>query len=123
MRRPSSRGALRALVGGLLEGEPLVLHGASTITEARAALSARHHDLVILDLMLPDGDGADLLDELAAARPPTRVIIFSARDTPLPDTAVILHRLVKAHHDGPELAALIHDQLQHWPPPPQDGSP
>jgi PAS domain S-box-containing protein len=106
---------LRRLLGGLLEGEPLTLHGAATLAEARAALSARHHELVILDLMLPDGDGADLLDELAAARPPTRVIIFSARDTPLPDSTVILRRLVKSHHDGPELAALIHDQLQSWP--------
>jgi PAS domain S-box-containing protein len=112
---------LRALIAGLLEGEPLVLHGTGTVAGARAALSARHHDLVILDLMLPDGDGADLLDELAAARPPTRVIIFSARDTALPDSAVILRRLVKSHHDGPELAALIHEQLQHWPPPPEDG--
>lgn len=112
---------LRALIAGLLEDEPLALHGAGTLAEGRAALSARHHDLVILDLMLPDGDGADLLDELAAARPPTRVIIFSARDTPLPDSEVILHRLVKSHHDGPELAALIHEQLQYWPPPPQHG--
>lgn len=112
---------LRALIGGLLEGERLALHGAGTLAEARAALSERHHDLVILDLILPDGDGADLLDELAAARPPTRVIIFSARDTPLPDSAVILRRLVKSHHDGPELAALIHEQLQYWPPPPGDG--
>ncbi|MGN6113135.1 MAG: ATP-binding protein, partial [Luteimonas sp.] len=113
---------LRALLGNLLADEPLALHGAGTVAEARAALSARHHDLVILDLILPDGDGADLLDELAAARPPTRVIIFSARDTPLPDSTVILRRLVKSHHDGPELAALIHDQLQCWPPAPaEDG--
>ena len=106
---------LRRLLGGLLEGEPLTLHGAATLAEARVALAERHHELVILDLMLPDGDGAELLDELAAARPPTRVIIFSARDTPLPDSTVILRRLVKSHHDGPELAALIHDQLQSWP--------
>jgi PAS domain S-box-containing protein len=106
---------LRRLLAGLLDGEALALHGAASLAEARAALSVRHHELVILDLMLPDGDGADLLDELAAARPPTRVIIFSARDTPLPDSTVILRRLVKAHHDGPDLAALIHDQLQSWP--------
>ena len=85
---------LRTMVAGLLAGEPLVLHGAGSLAEARAALSARHHELVILDLMLPDGDGAELIGELALARPPTRVIIFSARESALPESTVILRRLV-----------------------------
>jgi DNA-binding NarL/FixJ family response regulator len=70
---------------------------------------------VILDLMLPDGDGAELLGELASARPPTRVIIFSARDSALPESAVILRRLVKSQHGGTELASLVQAQLRHWP--------
>ena len=65
--------------------------------------------------MLPDGDGAELIGELALARPPTRVIIFSARESALPESTVILRRLVKSQHDGPELAALVQAQLQHWP--------
>jgi DNA-binding response OmpR family regulator len=108
---------LRAMVAGLLAHDPIALHGAGTLAEARAALAARHHGLVILDLMLPDGDGADLLGELAAARPPTRVIIFTARDSELPESTVILRRLVKSQHGGPELAALVHAQLRHWPRP------
>jgi PAS domain S-box-containing protein len=106
---------LRAMVAGLLAGESLVLHGAGSLAEARAALGARHHALVVLDLMLPDGDGSELLAELASARPPTRVIIFSARDSALPESAVILRRLVKSQHGGPELAALVHAHLRHWP--------
>jgi PAS domain S-box-containing protein len=106
---------LRAMVAGLLATERVALHGAGSLAEARAALAARHHALVILDLMLPDGDGAELLVELAATRPPTRVIIFSARDTPLPESTVILRRLVKSQHEGPELAALVQAQLHHWP--------
>jgi signal transduction histidine kinase/DNA-binding response OmpR family regulator len=106
---------LRAMVAGLLAGETLALHGAGTLSEARAALAARHHALVILDLMLPDGDGAELLGELASARPPTRVIIFSARDSALPESAVILRRLVKSQHGGTELASLVQAQLRHWP--------
>ena len=112
---------LRAMVAGLLANEPLVLHGAGSVAEARAALAVRHHALVILDLVLPDGDGAELLAELASARPPTRVIIFSAHDTPVPESAVILRRLVKSQHGGPELAALVHAQLRHWPRPNDNG--
>ena len=111
---------LRALLAGLLEAEPLSLHGAGSLAEARAALAARHHELVVLDLMLPDGDGSELLPALAAARPPTRVIIFSARDKSLPESETILGSLVKSRHDGPQLADLIHSQLAHWPPPQGD---
>ena len=106
---------LRTLVAGLLAGEPLDLHGAGTLAEARAALAVRRHDLVILDLMLPDGDGAMLLDELAAARPAPRVIIFSARDTELPESSVVMQRLVKSRQGAPELASLIREHLRRWP--------
>lgn len=108
---------LRTLVAGLLAPERLDLHGAGSLAEARAALAVRRHDLVILDLMLPDGDGAMLLDELSAARPSPRVIIFSARDTDLPESTVVMQRLVKSRQGAPELAALIREQLNHWPRP------
>jgi DNA-binding response OmpR family regulator len=111
---------LRAMVAELLAGEPVALHGAGSLAEARAALAARHHELVILDLMLPDGDGADLLAEIASARPPVRVIIFSARDSALPESTVIQRRLVKSQHGGAELAALVHEQLRTWPRPAED---
>ena len=39
---------------------------ASTIAEARAALEEHEPDIVLLDLMLPDGDGRDLARELHA---------------------------------------------------------
>ncbi len=35
--------------------------------------------LVILDLILPDGNGLDLCRELKAARPPVRVLVLTAR--------------------------------------------
>jgi PAS domain S-box-containing protein len=111
---------LRTLVAHLLEDEALQLHGAGSLAEARRELAARHHDLVILDLMLPDGDGSELLAELAAASPPTLAIIFSALDTdavvPGADSGLVLRRLVKSRHSGATLAAVIGDYLRNWPP-------
>ncbi|TYT27582.1 response regulator [Luteimonas viscosa] len=113
---------LRTLVAHLLEDEALRLHGAGSLAEARRELAARHHDLVILDLMLPDGDGSELLAELAAASPPTLAIIFSALDTdavvPGADSGLVLRRLVKSRHSGATLAAVIGDYLRNWPPRP-----
>ena len=109
---------LRTLVAGLLQGEPLDLHGAGTLAEARAALAVRRHDLVILDLMLPDGDGARLIDELATVRPAPRVIIFSARDTEVPESTIVLRHLVKSRQGAPELATVIREQLRGWPKDP-----
>ena len=110
---------LRTLVATLLAPEPLALHAAGTLAEARAAMAQRHHDLVILDLMLPDGDGSELLAELAAASPPTLVIIFSALDadgtTSAADSGIVLRRLVKSRHSGAMLAEVIGDYLRTWP--------
>lgn len=47
---------------------------------ARDALAAAHHDLVLLDLMLPDGLGIPFLKSLRAAGEATPVIILTALD-------------------------------------------
>ena len=49
---------------GLLTGLNLAgfsVEGASTLDEARAALTAGSFSAVVLDIMLPDGSGIDLL--------------------------------------------------------------
>ncbi|HUD25718.1 MAG TPA: response regulator [Burkholderiaceae bacterium] len=52
----------------------------STITEARIALSAGSFDLLVLDVLLPDGDGVDFLREIRgiAATAATRVMLLSS---------------------------------------------
>jgi DNA-binding response OmpR family regulator len=53
-----------------------------TIARAREELARRSPDLVLLDLMLPDGDGRDLARELRAASD-VPIVILTARGTEL----------------------------------------
>jgi PAS domain S-box-containing protein len=112
---------LHALLASLLARKNVRLHMATSLAEAREALSARHHDLVVLDLVLPDGDGADLLPELARCSPPTPVIIFSAVDITTSTAHSALRRLIKSRCDTRELARII-DQYLHQRPSPQERS-
>lgn len=54
---------------------------ADGLAEAREAIERKRPDLIVLDLELRDGDGADLLDELNATAAPPPVIVFTAQDT------------------------------------------
>ncbi|HEV8247611.1 MAG TPA: response regulator, partial [Polyangiaceae bacterium] len=51
---------------------------ATTIAEAEAQVAEA--DLVVLDLMLPDGSGFDLIDRLRKLDRPKPVIVLSSRD-------------------------------------------
>ncbi|AGA88769.1 CHASE3 domain-containing protein [Stutzerimonas stutzeri] len=107
---------LRVLLAKQIASLDVELAGAATLHEARQLISAQPFDLAIIDLMLPDGDGSELFDQLAQSIPPPPVIIFSALDTPIQDNRLALRQLVKSRHDGDELAKLIQQLLQHWPP-------
>ena len=54
-----------------------------TLAEARAALRDGAPDLVLLDLMLPDGDGRDLAREVRASGSEVPIIMLTARGTEL----------------------------------------
>tara|TARA_R110001583_G_scaffold17659_1_gene71119 strand:- start:1518 stop:2177 length:660 start_codon:yes stop_codon:yes gene_type:complete len=51
-----------------------------TIAHAEASLHTTHYDLILLDLMLPDGSGIDLLIKIRHSGKTTPVIILTARD-------------------------------------------
>jgi len=53
---------------------------AATMVDARHALSSAPYDLVVLDLGLPDGDGATLCEQMRATGDVTPVLILTARD-------------------------------------------
>jgi two-component system, OmpR family, response regulator len=55
------------------------LDGVSTLRDAEAAIAAREHDLVLLDLGLPDGDGLQLLQWIRREHVGLPVLIITAR--------------------------------------------
>lgn len=69
---------------GLVTGLSLAgfsVESAATLDEARAALAAGGFSAVVLDVMLPDGMGTDLLAELRANGDRQAVLLLTARDS------------------------------------------
>ena len=77
---------LSAMVGDYLRGAGFEIDTAGSLGAGRERLAAESYDALVLDLMLPDGDGLDLCRELRAnAR--TRqlpLLMLTARDTWMP---------------------------------------
>jgi len=63
-----------------LEEEGYEVALAASAGQARGALS-QQPDLIVLDLMLPDGDGVDLLREFRSTQNWQPVLILTARDS------------------------------------------
>ncbi len=62
----------------LLAGEGHEIGTAASITEARKVLAAATPDLVLCDIMMPDGNGLDLLKEIKERTPNTSVVMMTA---------------------------------------------
>ncbi len=71
--------AIAESVAYALEKATLGVRVAHSLGDAREALE-RATDLVILDLMLPDGSGFELIAELARAKRDIAIIVLSSRD-------------------------------------------
>ncbi|MBD9503420.1 response regulator transcription factor [Pseudomonas sp. BGr12] len=66
-----------------LTQEGFSIRAAHDGAQARAALSSRAPDAVVLDVMLPDGSGLELLKSLRSDHPDLPVLMLSARGEPL----------------------------------------
>ncbi len=77
--------AWRAALAGRLEDEGFSTETAGSLAEARAALATRTYDLVLVDILLPDGNGLELAGELEPSLP--TVVVFVTGHATV-DTAV-----------------------------------
>lgn len=70
---------LREALAEALGDEGYAVEAAATLADARAALRRAAPEVLLLDLMLPDGDGAALCQEVKRAGLGTRVLMLTAR--------------------------------------------
>ena len=76
---------LTAMVGDYLRANGHEVDVAGSLAAGRRALAQSHYDALVLDLMLPDGDGLDLTRELRADARFKRLplLMLTARGEPL----------------------------------------
>lgn len=72
---------LREITTNSLEKERYVVSQAPDYRTALQKIEDYDYDCILLDIMLPDGNGLDLLEELHALGKRTNVIILSAKDS------------------------------------------
>lgn len=63
-----------------LDQGDIVCESAATYSAAEDKILSFPYDIVVLDIMLPDGNGIDLLRELKKHQPETGVLIISAKN-------------------------------------------
>lgn len=63
-----------------LSAEGMICESVSTLFAAQDKILGFQYDCILLDLMLPDGNGLDLLDIIKAQKIETNVLIISAKD-------------------------------------------
>ncbi len=72
---------LREIIGKSLVKENYVVEYAATQAEALYKIGGYEYDLVLLDIMLPDGSGLSVLKSMHKMEHQPHVIIISARDS------------------------------------------
>ena len=73
--------SLRELIQRSLEKERYVVETAGDFNSALCKIEDYDYDCVLLDIMLPDGSGLELLERLKALHKRENVIIISAKDS------------------------------------------
>ncbi len=71
--------SLRLVLADNLETAGYAVTSAATLAEARRAVALAPYDLIVLDVMLPDGSGHALAAEIRRQRLATRILLLTAR--------------------------------------------
>ena len=72
---------MKGLITQFLEEENYVVEGASNFSNGLDKIISYDYDCILLDIMLPDGNGLELLEELRNLDKADSVIIISAKDS------------------------------------------
>ena len=72
---------LQEVIRRTLEKERYVVESAGSLAEALEKTGVYDYECILLDIMLPDGSGLTLLEELKKLRKKENVIIISAKDS------------------------------------------
>lgn len=72
---------LQETIVEFLEKEKMIVESADNYKQALDKIISFDYDCILLDMMLPDGDGMSLLKELKKLKKETSVIILSAKDS------------------------------------------
>ncbi len=99
------------IVAKILSNVANITH-VDNLTQAREKLAVEHFDLAILDLVLPDGSGLDLVEELKKMKPPVAVIIHSAHEVSenIHDVDAVLSKMYTQHDNLRELVKKLTGQ-------------
>jgi DNA-binding response OmpR family regulator len=77
----------------------------TSLEQARETIAEKAFDLAIIDLVLPDGSGLDMVSELKTAQPSIAIIIHSAHEIAetLHGVDAVLSKMYTLHDDLREL--------------------
>ncbi len=73
--------AIRLVIDEALRGEGYEVRTAASVAEQAAILDHFDPDVLVTDVILPDGNGLDLVPEILAKRPGLPIIVLSAQNT------------------------------------------
>lgn len=73
--------SLREILVEFLEKEQYIVESAASFSSAYSKISIYDYDCILLDIMLPDGDGLTLLKQLRTQNKAENVIIISAKNS------------------------------------------
>lgn len=76
---PVVREGLRGMLSA--EDDITIVGEAGSGEEAVTLAAVREHDVVLMDLRMPDGDGVSATERIVAARPDARVIVLTTYET------------------------------------------
>lgn len=102
---------LHRVVSAIL-GKRFKFELATTLADAVTRIKHEHFDIVILDLVLPDGSGWDLLSLLWSQQSTTRVVILTSTDISPRDASKVEAVLLKSRMSSQELIGAIRDCIR-----------